>query len=59
MHDIVHRHNGSISAEHGLGIAKVDEITRYKSKTEIGAMQAIKRALDPNGIMNPGKVVRV
>jgi FAD/FMN-containing dehydrogenase len=59
VHDIVHRHNGSISAEHGLGIAKVDEITRYKSKTEIGAMQAIKRALDPNGIMNPGKVVRV
>lgn len=58
VHDIVHRFNGSISAEHGLGQAKVDEITRYKSAAEIEAMRAIKRALDPNGIMNPGKVVR-
>jgi FAD/FMN-containing dehydrogenase len=50
---------GSISAEHGLGQAKVDEILRYKSQAELDAMRAIKRALDPKGIMNPGKVVRV
>jgi FAD/FMN-containing dehydrogenase len=59
VHDMVHRYNGSISAEHGLGQAKVDEITRYKSAVEIEAMRAIRRALDPNAIMNPGKVVRV
>jgi len=59
VHDMVHRYNGSISAEHGLGQAKVDEITRYKSPVEIEAMRAIRRALDPNAIMNPGKVVRV
>lgn len=59
VHDMVHRYGGSISAEHGLGQAKVDEITRYKSPVEIEAMRAIRRALDPNAIMNPGKVVRV
>jgi FAD/FMN-containing dehydrogenase len=58
VHDIVHRLHGSISAEHGIGLSKIDEITRYKSKTELDAMRAIKRALDPHGIMNPGKVVR-
>lgn len=59
VHDTVHRFHGSISAEHGLGQAKVDEITRYKSETELEAMRNIKRALDPNNIMNPGKVIRV
>jgi FAD/FMN-containing dehydrogenase len=59
IHDMVHRYQGSISAEHGIGQAKVDEITRYKSAAELEAMRAIKRALDPNNIMNPGKVVRV
>jgi FAD/FMN-containing dehydrogenase len=59
VHDLVHKFHGSISAEHGIGISKVDEITRYKTKTELDAMRAIKRALDPNNIMNPGKVVRV
>jgi FAD/FMN-containing dehydrogenase len=59
VHDLVHRFHGSISAEHGIGIAKVDEITRYKSRTELDAMRAIKRALDPHNIMNPGKVVRI
>ena len=59
VHDIVHRFNGSISAEHGIGQAKVDEITRYKPAAEMEAMRAIKRALDPNNIMNPGKVVRI
>lgn len=59
VHDIVHTFGGSISAEHGIGQAKVDEITRYKSAAALETMCAIKRALDPKGIMNPGKVVRV
>jgi FAD/FMN-containing dehydrogenase len=58
VHDLVHAFHGSISAEHGLGQAKVDEILRYKSVAEMDAMRAIKRALDPSGIMNPGKLVR-
>ncbi len=58
VHDIVHAHGGSISAEHGIGQAKIDEIARYKSKAAIETMRAVKRALDPNGIMNPDKVVR-
>ncbi len=48
---------GSISAEHGLGQLKRDEITRHKSAVELDLMRAIKRALDPQGIMNPGKVL--
>ena len=49
--------NGSISAEHGLGQLKRDEITQRKSAVEMDMMRAIKKALDPNGIMNPGKVL--
>ncbi len=48
---------GSISAEHGLGQMKRDEITRHKSAVELNMMRAIKKALDPIGIMNPGKVL--
>jgi FAD/FMN-containing dehydrogenase len=54
----VHEFNGSISAEHGVGQMKVDDLVRYKSPEAIAAMRAIKRALDPLNIMNPGKVVR-
>ena len=43
--------------EHGLGIMKVDEIARYKSAAELDVMRALKRTLDPNGILNPGKVL--
>ncbi len=57
VHDLVHTMNGSISAEHGLGQLKRDEITRYKSKLELDLMRAVKRAWDPLGIMNPGKVI--
>ena len=57
VHDLVHTMNGSISAEHGLGQMKRDEITRYKSKLELDLMRAVKRAWDPLGIMNPGKVI--
>lgn len=57
VHDNVHKYGGSISAEHGLGTLKRDEIRRYKSETELAMMEAIKRALDPLNLMNPGKVI--
>ncbi|MCX8145095.1 MAG: FAD-binding oxidoreductase [Azovibrio sp.] len=57
VHDLVHELGGSIAAEHGLGQLKRDEIRRYKSPVELAAMQAIKQALDPAGLMNPGKVL--
>ncbi len=57
VHDIVARFNGSISAEHGLGKLKREEITRYKSALELDMMRRVKAALDPAGIMNPGKVL--
>jgi len=57
VHDSVHAHGGSISAEHGVGQVKRDEMARYKSAVELGLMRRIKAALDPNGLMNPGKVL--
>jgi FAD/FMN-containing dehydrogenase len=50
---------GSISAEHGIGIEKLDELQHYRSRTELDIMRTIKRALDPKNIMNPGKVLRL
>ena len=58
VHDSVHAHNGSISAEHGVGQLKRDELTRYKSDLELNLMKRIKQALDPHNIMNPGKVLQ-
>jgi D-lactate dehydrogenase (cytochrome) len=57
VHDSVARFRGSISAEHGLGQLKREEILRYKSSLELDLMRKIKQVLDPNGIMNPGKVL--
>jgi FAD/FMN-containing dehydrogenase len=57
VHDSVARFNGSISAEHGLGQTKREEVLRYKSAVEMNLMRAIKQTLDPLGIMNPGKVL--
>ena len=57
IHDLVRAHGGSFSAEHGIGRLKVDELQRYASPVELGLMRAIKQAFDPNGIMNPGKVL--
>jgi len=57
VHDSVARFGGSISAEHGLGQLKREEILRYKSPAEMELMRSVKRALDPLGIMNPGKVL--
>jgi D-lactate dehydrogenase (cytochrome) len=59
VHGVVRELHGSISAEHGVGQLKRDEITHYKSPIEIELMRRIKRALDPDNIMNPGKVVKV
>jgi FAD/FMN-containing dehydrogenase len=53
VHDIAAGLGGSISAEHGLGAMKTDEARRYKSPTEIVALEAVRRALDPGRIMNP------
>ncbi|MCZ4312585.1 FAD-binding oxidoreductase [Comamonadaceae bacterium G21597-S1] len=57
VHDAVVAHGGSISAEHGLGVLRRDESARYKSPVELQLMQAIKHALDPHGLMNPGKLL--
>ena len=57
VHDSTVEFGGSISAEHGLGMLKRDEIKRYKSPAELKLMAAIKQALDPLNIMNPGKVL--
>ena len=57
VHDCVAHFDGSISAEHGLGQYKRGEILRYKSPLEMELMRKIKTALDPQGIMNPGKVL--
>jgi FAD/FMN-containing dehydrogenase len=57
VYEVVAKLDGSISAEHGLGQLKRDEITHYKSALELELMRNIKRTLDPHGLMNPGKVV--
>lgn len=56
VHDQVHAYQGSISAEHGIGALKREELARYKSALEIQMMRSIKQALDPDNIMNPGKI---
>jgi len=57
VYEVVARLDGSISAEHGLGQLKRKEITHYKSALELELMRDIKRTLDPQGLMNPGKVI--
>jgi FAD/FMN-containing dehydrogenase len=57
VHDLVTAAGGSISAEHGIGVMKVAELARLCDPARLAAMRAIKRALDPLGIMNPGKLV--
>jgi len=59
VHDIVHEFGGSISAEHGIGVQKRDQLVRYKSAVEMDLMRTLKRALDPKNILNPGKVVAI
>jgi len=58
VHDIAVGLNGSISAEHGIGRLKVGELAHYKEPIEIELMRRVKQALDPGGIMNPGKILQ-
>jgi FAD/FMN-containing dehydrogenase len=57
VHELIHEMGGSISAEHGIGQLKRNELVRYKSAAAIDVMRRIKAALDPHNIMNPGKVL--
>ncbi len=57
VHALVVEMDGSISAEHGIGRMKRAELRQFKSEVEMDMMRAVKNALDPNGILNPGKVV--
>jgi FAD/FMN-containing dehydrogenase len=57
VHNVVTATGGSISAEHGIGQMKRDALVRFKSPVEIALMRKLKAALDPNGILNPGKVL--
>lgn len=58
VHDLVHGMGGSVSAEHGIGRLKVGDLERYSDPAKLAMMRAIKTALDPRGIMNPGAVLR-
>jgi len=58
IHDMVRESGGSFSAEHGIGRLKVAELERYASPVELDLMRSVKQAFDPNGILNPGKVLR-
>ncbi|MES1981144.1 MAG: FAD-binding oxidoreductase [Pseudomonadota bacterium] len=57
VYDIVHQLDGSISAEHGIGQLKRDEMPRYKSALELELMGKIRHVFDPHNLMNPGKVI--
>ncbi|MBY6056865.1 FAD-binding oxidoreductase [Leisingera daeponensis] len=58
VHDLAHSFGGSFSAEHGVGRMKTVDLERYGDPAKLAAMRAIKQALDPNGIMNPGAVLK-
>jgi FAD/FMN-containing dehydrogenase len=57
VHDLVAAMGGSISAEHGIGQMKRADLVRYKGPVELALMRKIKAALDPKGILNPGKLL--
>ena len=56
IHETAHQLNGSFSAEHGIGIAKLEEMKRYKDPLSLELYQRVKQALDPKNLFNPGKV---
>jgi len=58
IHDLVHEMDGSISAEHGIGRFKIDDLEKYGDSAKLAAMRLIKNTLDPVGILNPGALLR-
>ena len=56
VEDVVLQYDGSFSAEHGIGLSKLPSMMRRKDPVALAAMRAIKQALDPDNIMNPGKL---
>ena len=59
LHDLAIAMGGTFSAEHGVGLNKVGDLTHYRSDVEIDLMARVKQAFDPANIMNPGKVINV
>ena len=57
LHDLCHSFGGSVSAEHGIGRLKVGDLERYGDPAKLAMMRAVKAALDPQGVMNPGAVL--
>ena len=57
IHSLAMQLGGSFSAEHGIGFLKRDELARLKDPVALALMRSVKAALDPNGIMNPGKLL--
>ena len=57
VYDVVRQFKGSISAEHGIGTEKIKYLGYSRSPAELGLMKALKQTMDPNGILNPGKVL--
>jgi FAD/FMN-containing dehydrogenase len=57
VYEVVRDFRGSISAEHGIGTEKKKYLGYSRSEAELGVMRALKQALDPKGILNPGKVL--
>jgi len=58
LHDLVHEMGGSVSAEHGIGRLKIDDLERYGDPVKLALMRQLKDVFDPNGILNPGAVLR-
>ncbi len=57
LYELVSEFNGSISAEHGIGVLKREALANYRDETEVAIMRKLKHALDPQNLLNPGKVI--
>ena len=56
IHDLVHKYGGSVSAEHGIGRLKTNDLIKYSDPIKLKLNKSIKKAMDPNGILNPGVI---